>query len=67
MSQIKERLRRLYFAQLRRNNVILEHPIVIQWKVSEFRNDKRTGATSCVPMSVYAKKQYDDTMRRWSV
>ncbi|MCF8566883.1 hypothetical protein LLE49_19375 [Alicyclobacillus tolerans] len=38
---------------------------VFRWKVSAFRQDKRTGATSCVPMSNYTRELVDAMMRKW--
>ncbi len=57
---------RIYASYLRhRGFIVMDHPIQIRWKVSEFRHDKHTGATSCTPMSPYVKKQYKDLMRKW--
>lgn len=65
-AEIKTNRQRIYASYLRKRGfIVMEHPIQIRWKVSRHRRDKRTGATSCRPMSGYAKKQYKDAMGRW--
>jgi hypothetical protein len=66
LAEIRVNRQRIYASYLRHHGfLVMEYPIQIRWKVNKHRRDKRTGATSCVPMGDYAKKQYQDAMRRW--
>lgn len=63
--QIQLNRRNAYLSSLRRRNLILDTPVQIKWKVSTYRTDKRTGATSYRPLSAYMQKQYNKMMRKW--
>ncbi|MCL6453579.1 MAG: hypothetical protein K6T78_08120 [Alicyclobacillus sp.] len=49
----------------KRCGLLMDKPVRIYWRISDFRKDERTGPLRCVPRSKYAEELYRAAMRRW--